>query len=322
MDWCVGLSGCAIFSALHRYWMRHPAETDQRLCWCAPRWGWNRMALLSLHKHSQIIDSDLTCRNGRLFPFVCLFYFLSVVVQWYIRPCSDLWNSKKEMQYKLNARKVIYLVWSGQDLFLSVACFCNYFPVFREHNERTVWKRYIYSERGKPVYQHCLVSNLVLCVYRANCDHQSSRSSGRDCGWEHCAALPSSSWPHAGPQVYLVLQRAAHPLWKPLGVFWKSWWGKCNNLFRSSVSSVLDMTWSCLISTPYRGALEIELSCLNDLWTFRYSRLQNISEAPDSCVGQVTFPEIKNKYFHMSYILVTICMFPLEHSDCASYFTI
>lgn len=35
--------------------------------------------------------------------------------------------------------------------------------------------------------------NLVPPVARANCDHQSSRSSGRDRRREHCAALPGVS---------------------------------------------------------------------------------------------------------------------------------
>lgn len=66
----------------------------------------------------------------------------------------------------------------------------------------------------------------LLPICRTNGHHQSGRSPGRHCGGEHRAALSGVSWPHARAEVHLVLQWAAHPFWKPLGLFWESRWGE------------------------------------------------------------------------------------------------
>lgn len=141
-----------------------------------------------------------------------------------------------------------------------------------------------------------------ICVYRGNGDHQSSGSSGRDRGGEHRAAVPGLSRHLAGPQIYLVLQRAADPLWKPLGVFWKSWWRKC------SIVLVLKET----SSEMWHVAGELWATEIN-LEFFIVAELQIFFPAQVSCVCQIRFIHEKNT---LLFNLLTI--FPAKYSPVPS----
>lgn len=154
---------------------------------------------------------------------------------------------------------------------------------------------------------------LVLCVYRGNCDYQSSRSSGCDCGWEHCPALSGIARPNSWPQVHLVFQRAAHSLWKPRSLFWKSWWGKYNS--GSEGRSILWLEgrkwWKHELSArgwtrtspldhnhnvSFRSHAHIhtqssDLSCLNDVWRSLQKHYKT-DEAQISCLDVLNSSEM------------------------------
>ena len=137
-----------------------------------------------------------------------------------MKPYSDLWQ-----RCTANTRtdKVIYCRLFDEHLGQGLK---EVWMMFREiktaeiHIQRAEIQREGEGEGGS----HTDPALVFIC--RTNHDHQSSRSPGRHRGGEHRAALSGVSWPHTRAEVHLVLQRAAHPLWKPLGLFWESWRGK------------------------------------------------------------------------------------------------
>lgn len=72
-------------------------------------------------------------------------------------------------------------------------------------------------------YLDTLLYVLIITFFSRTNDHNNHPlHAGCDCGREHYSTLSGVLRPLAGAQVYLVLQRAAHPLWQPWRIFRKS----------------------------------------------------------------------------------------------------
>lgn len=147
-----------------------------------------------------------------------LFLFLSLVIYetifWFM---TELHHNQTPKSFRLFDEHLVQGLKEGR----------TYFSMFREIKktaESTYWERGRQKEGGEGCGgergNHADHNLLPIC--RTNRDHQSGRSPGRHRGGEHRAALSGVSWPHARAEVHLVLQRTAHPFWKPLGLLWES----------------------------------------------------------------------------------------------------
>lgn len=72
------------------------------------------------------------------------------------------------------------------------------------------------------IFWHFLYVLIITFFSRTNDHNNHPLNAGCDCGREHYSTLSGVLRPLAGAQVYLVLQRAAHSLWQPWRILWKS----------------------------------------------------------------------------------------------------